>query len=922
MGIITTCLLSLTTLLPQQPAATPAPAVAASPANTLAHLLPAGASAAVLVEDLATARTVLMATPFGQLWQQQGAGALQRAAAELFGGGSPLSAAQLDEAFSHGIAVACTQADGQQGFVVVVETGAASGDLARALAQAKGDSEQLDGVATRKLALGNRGTVQVAMSGSRLIACTHRQDLSIVLRLCSGADTQSLAVDSDFRAIAGTAADGDLATLFVRTHDLVTAAGKQLPAEYMARAKQAIAAFGIADLGNVYASWRLQDGELLSHVRCSCPQLDGLLGALVGNPYRLDARVSRFVPAKADGFVAAAIDLGTIARQVLAVVARFSPDFAKEFDDQVAQLKSQLGFDLRLDVFDNFAGQLLIVSFANDSGAHAGAMIEVKDATRLAAVLQAAAGASPMPLTRQQRDGVAMYLLPKQQDGRSAGFAAVDRQLIVADDRDTLTLLIDSALHPKSNPDVAVFLQQQPKTATWIGRNRVGGGLTALLASMAPGMPRTAPAEAGGYEWFTCGRDSKGIAIDGCTALAPTAGLAGAPRPPVVRVATTTPGDAEAQPAPAVETVHTEPPAADELEALRALEAAARPDTDKLLALLQSQHPTVVARAAWIAGKRHLTAAVPALAEILGSATDLAVRQHCAAALCQLKDKRALAAATAALSDDDVRVRTLAAMLLGNLGSTAATDALLGMIDEREHDGNTGKRTDVVAAILALADLGTAASLLPTASAITHDDADLGTALAYMFQRHSPSLQKRDEAVLLMAVLTHPATALRRYAIQRLGELRDPSAASALQGRLASEDRELQPVLEVALAAVRGDTGGGKTANDLWDTTKANFTTLVAKGKQRWAALDETRRMLLLGCAGVGLLALLGFTRLRARARRRARVEAAAALVAASPDLIDGGGYAEADQPEYEQEYVQDGEQDYETVGAGDHDDR
>ena len=350
MGIITASIFSLTTLLQQQPAPPPG-GPAATTATALARVLPADVTAAVLVADLSPARTTLAPTPLGQLWQQQGAAMVQKELAELLGEGCGLTAAKLTVALSNGLALACTgtEEDGRQGFVLVVDTGAASTDVQRALEQVKGDSVDVDGTKVKAATFGEFGLLHTAMLGARMVASTHQDSIKKVLQLCTGASNACLSDDPEFRSIAADAgkADATLAALFVRTRELVANASTGLPPQYAAQATQAIAALGIARLGNVFASWRLQGNELVGRTRCSCPQLDGLLAVLVGNPYRLDPRLARFVPASADGFVAAAIDLGAIARQILAVAARFSPDFAKAFDDNLAQLRNKLGFDLQ-----------------------------------------------------------------------------------------------------------------------------------------------------------------------------------------------------------------------------------------------------------------------------------------------------------------------------------------------------------------------------------------------------------------------------------------------------------------------------------------------------------------------------------------------------------------------------------------------
>jgi HEAT repeat protein len=236
-------------------------------------------------------------------------------------------------------------------------------------------------------------------------------------------------------------------------------------------------------------------------------------------------------------------------------------------------------------------------------------------------------------------------------------------------------------------------------------------------------------------------------------------------------------------------------------------------------------------------------------------------------ALYQFRDARSKQTSIDALASDDVALRALAAANLGKLRVAEATPALLGLLPR-----TGGDERDRAMALLALADIGDPAPLLQAAAAVGDGDAMTLQALAYAFQTLSPKLTGKDEATTLVAALDHPQKILRRYAIQRLGELRDPATARALEGRLGREDRELLPLVQVSLQAVRRDTSGEQRS------IGESLTALATRARATWQQLAPNHRYAALAGIGAIIVLLLLVSVIRRHARSQAQGVAWAAM--------------------------------------------
>lgn len=224
----------------------------------------------------------------------------------------------------------------------------------------------------------------------------------------------------------------------------------------------------------------------------------------------------------------------------------------------------------------------------------------------------------------------------------------------------------------------------------------------------------------------------------------------------------------------------------------------------------------------------------------------------------------------------------------------------------------------VAAALLALTDIGDPSSLIAAATSVKNPNRTMAEALTYMFQRISPTLEPEQEIKPLVAALDSNCLMLRRYVIQRLGQLKDPTTVTALENRLAKEDKQLQPLITVSLDAIRGDTGIGDPEQPA-SKAKATIREWIKTANAAWAKLTKQQQYMILGgTCGLFLLSVM-FLILRIRRRRRLAGEAWANMVNPSDEYLEDGGYGdEYGEGEYaEGEYAQEGE--YEEYAEGEY---
>jgi HEAT repeat protein len=297
-----------------------------------------------------------------------------------------------------------------------------------------------------------------------------------------------------------------------------------------------------------------------------------------------------------------------------------------------------------------------------------------------------------------------------------------------------------------------------------------------------------------------------------------------------------------------------------------------------VLDALRSSNPAVAARAARAIGVLHVVDGVPALCEIVQSDASLDLRRHALDALVRLRDPRSVRASLHALRDPDATLRALAARNLGSLRCKEAMQPMLEILAQHHGDG-----PDDTQVLLALADYGDPSVLSPVGGSVRGEDKETGNALGYLFERLSSSLEPDVEGKLLIASLGHPSATLRRFAIERLGQVGDAAAIRALEGRLAQETDALRPLIEVSLRTLRGPSAGAEGEGGFLQRIEHGFVTVKAK---TWDKLDARGRSLAAAGASGLLTLLLVLLAVRRRHRRAQQIANYAALVQPSEDYV------------------------------------
>ncbi|MFN8825639.1 MAG: HEAT repeat domain-containing protein [Planctomycetota bacterium] len=299
-------------------------------------------------------------------------------------------------------------------------------------------------------------------------------------------------------------------------------------------------------------------------------------------------------------------------------------------------------------------------------------------------------------------------------------------------------------------------------------------------------------------------------------------------------------------------------------------------DGDALVRVTHGDDEALANRAVAVLGKAKKGAGSPFLQQIVASGKHGTTRALAMQALARAPEVGITSTAIEALGDTDRRVRTFAAETLGKLRRPAAVEPLLAVLDRTRTEAEPGVATDVQAALLALHDLGATDNLLRAATAVHDGKAEgAGEALAYFLQERSHGLPRNDELTLLLAVLGHREQLVRRFAIGRLAELGERSAAAALEKRLGVENDQLRPMLEAALMQLRHDPLQQPT--DELALAKDNAKKLWHKATTWWNAASPTEQ----GIAAGTPVALLLFAWLLGRRRRAQAAAAEAAAMAA-----------------------------------------
>ena len=296
--------------------------------------------------------------------------------------------------------------------------------------------------------------------------------------------------------------------------------------------------------------------------------------------------------------------------------------------------------------------------------------------------------------------------------------------------------------------------------------------------------------------------------------------------------------------------------------------------------LVQHADLAIAQRAAWLLGEWKTKDGVEALSQALSHSEHADLRLQCAAALDRIRDDGATDALVRGLHDADISVRAFASQALARRKATGSDKQLIALIEREGGKEPKAAHKDVTAALIALVDIGNADAILPAAAAVRFASDETGEALAFLFQELSPKMGPDIEATALVASLGHCEPMLRRYAIQRLGELRNPTTARALEGRLATEDAALQPLIRVSLAQVRRDDV--ETGADLALRAKSNAIAIGRMVERQWSSMETGTRLSASAVAGVITIGLMLILLARRRARRAEAAREAIALIGPS----------------------------------------
>ena len=716
-------------------------------------------------------------------------------------------------------------------------------------------------------------TLQGGITGDWFILASDNPTLAAARAATRRQGSGGLLTDPEYRAALTDAPLGTPQSLgiFVRPAALFSAVLGSLTFEQRDMAGRIGEALAIDSLERAIFRVGFDGDGIDAAASCSMPAADSPLANLFRARSPLTADLARLVPTEAIVFSFSSTDLGGFLRQALDTVGKVEPGAGMMVSGMLAQFGEGAGVDIKKDIIAAITGQSINVTLASGDGM----MLGVDNGMAFAAAVDKLLEAGGMPI-RSERRGAATHYRVDPAGGISVplDLAIVGNWICLAEDSNTLATLTRQVTAPRDNPRAAAALQAARPNATMVFASSHGAS--------------------GGQSWHEGGqaRFVAGLSLTGQSRKTALPGEDGA-----AAVATT-------------DTAPQHPAPAELVQALQQAESDPNGPIDALQTLATADHAGVAARATWLLGQRDQPETRALLGELLDLSPHAEVRLQAMHALLRAADQSTLPTAINGLDDDDVRVRTLAAQLLGKLRQAKAAAPLLAMLTARAGRAQpTTPTTDMQAALLALGDMQSTDHLLPAAEAMDKCQAKgAGHALAFCFQNLSPNLTASDEATLLMAVLDHREVLLRRYAIGRLGELRDPSTAKALEGRLATEGAELRPLVEVALNNIRRHQPGSNAT----DTTATASSSPWQQVVDRWNGLDNEKRMLLGGLASLCLLSVLVLLAMVSRRRRVRRAEQALALASHSDEyLADVDQHESDDLAEAADELIDESGEDY-----------
>lgn len=869
-----TFLCLLTFLPPQQPT----DGGTGGSVPTAARMLPRDALLAVVVDRPADHLAALQATPLWQLAASKigshvPADAAQQVLTQLeaVGWDAETRAAMLQG--NHALAWTPGPQPGMPGVLLTMDFPGAPAAAQRLFTRLRSAlpgaaPEQWPGADAVVLNLGP-AKAWLVRRDTALVLGNHRTQVTRALAAASNPASDGIAHHAAFAAEFLASNRGrPLLTVFARPAECADVLRTLLP-EAGDTPRSIARALQLDRMQHAVFSLRATDGQIVERTQLAWPGPQrGLLAALAGEPGGANSGAARLLPTGITGFATGRLDWGRVFDEGLGLAELIDPVVQTVARSFLGQTRDRSGIDLRDNLIGQLRGRCVVAHWPGTGAPEFVLWQELQDADQFTAAARALLSGAGDGMTETECAGVpAVRVDVTAVPGLQPIAAVIEGHLVVGSSTTALERAIRQLRQTESDAEVMAFLTGLPPGAAWVSWSRGADGAS--------------------HQTVMC-RDDRGYTSESRSGL----GMLGTLATPWGGVGTDLPTDAPPRDVPttparlraAQAAPPTTVPASDDERAIlqRAEQAGMTADAGALAGLLTSSNAAVAARAAWLLGRLADAGTVPALTAACREHADPQVRLQALAALGRIPHPELTATAIEALDDDDRMVRAAAAGLLGRGDRAAAQQPLLALL-ARQGNGGNGTSVDLTAALLALHDLGGTQCLLPAASSVRTADRDAAQALTFLFQARSGELSPRDEATTLMAVLDHPVTMLRRYAIQRLGELKQPITAVALEGRLAAEDATLQPLLRVSLAAVRGELA---PSDDLLEQASTNLALIGGRLGARWNAMPDLQRMMVLGMGGLALLAVFGLLLLRRRMLRQQRAEAAVTWLESSADHV------------------------------------
>jgi HEAT repeat protein len=158
-------------------------------------------------------------------------------------------------------------------------------------------------------------------------------------------------------------------------------------------------------------------------------------------------------------------------------------------------------------------------------------------------------------------------------------------------------------------------------------------------------------------------------------------------------------------------------------------------------ALVQHADEAIAARATWLLGEWKSKEAIPALAQVLSQHKSADLRLQAAASLDRIRDDDSSNALLDACNDADISVRAFAIQSLARRKAVGTERQAIALLERRASAQTDDGSKDIVAALLAICDLGCADHILPAAAAVRYSTKETSEALVFLFQELSPKME-------------------------------------------------------------------------------------------------------------------------------------------------------------------------------------